>query len=89
MFDDVLQVNDGDLVAALAADSMKGPSSPQADIYSLGKVLYEISTGRNRVDFPELPTLLKESPERQQMVQFNEVILKACDEDPRRFCGEV
>ena len=62
----------------------EGPGSPQADIYSLGKVLYEISTGRNRLDFPELPTLLKDSPEKEALVQFNELVLKACEEDPKR-----
>lgn len=60
----------------------EGPGTPQADIYSLGKVLYEISTGRNRLDFPELPTELKDSPDREAMIQFNEVVLKACEEDP-------
>src|ERR1051326_1237043 len=34
----------------------EGPTSPQADIYSLGKVVYEAATGRDRQDFPELPT---------------------------------
>ncbi len=33
----------------------EGPGSPQADLYSLGKVLYEISTGQDRQDFPQLP----------------------------------
>jgi serine/threonine protein kinase len=33
----------------------EGPGSPQADLYSLGKALYEISTGHNRRDFPALP----------------------------------
>lgn len=61
----------------------EGPGSPQADIYSLGKVLYEISTGRNRLDFPELPTLLKDLPEREALVQFNEVVLMACEEDQK------
>ena len=61
----------------------EGPGSPQADIYSLGKVLYEVSTGRNRLDFPELPAFLKDLPEREALVQFNEVVLKACEEDPK------
>ena len=30
----------------------EGPNSEQADIYSLGKLLYEISTGKDRNDFP-------------------------------------
>ena len=30
----------------------EGPGTPQADIYSAGKVLYEISMGKDRLDFP-------------------------------------
>ena len=33
----------------------EGPGTPQADIFSLGKVLYEASTGNDRQYFPELP----------------------------------
>ena len=36
----------------------EGPGTPQADLYSLGKVLYEASTGKDRRDFPELPSQL-------------------------------
>jgi serine/threonine protein kinase/thioredoxin-like negative regulator of GroEL len=43
----------------------EGPGSPQADLYSLGKVLYEISTGRDRRHFPDLPLdLVPRSAER-------------------------
>ena len=56
----------------------EGPGTSQADLYSLGKVLYEISTGKDRHDFPELPPAMKESAERAGLSELNEVILKAC-----------
>jgi len=60
---------------------LEGPGTPQADLYSLGKVLYEISTGQDRQDFPELPADLKDRPDKEALIQFNEIILKACDDD--------
>src|SRR5262245_8841269 len=56
----------------------EGPGSAQADIYSLGKVLYEISTGKDRQDFPELPTLLDQTADLDRFLELNEVILRAC-----------
>ncbi len=62
----------------------EGPGTPQADVYSLGKVLYEASTGKDRMCFPELPTVLFTAPEHEALVEFNEVIARACDARPAR-----
>jgi WD40 repeat protein len=59
----------------------EGPGAPQADVYSLGKVLYECSTGKDRQDFPELPTQLEQLPDYQKFLELNEVILNACRND--------
>jgi serine/threonine protein kinase len=59
----------------------EGPGTPQADIFSLGKVLYEISTGMDRRRFPELPEDLRDWQDRKQVVEFNEILLKACAKD--------
>jgi WD40 repeat protein len=59
----------------------EGPGTPQADIYSLGKVLYEASTGKDRQDFPDLPTQLDTLPESEGFLELNEVILQACKRD--------
>ncbi len=59
----------------------EGPGTPQADIFSLGKVLYEISTGKDRLDFPELDSTLTSRPDKDQLLLLNEVLVKACAGD--------
>jgi serine/threonine protein kinase len=62
----------------------EGPNSPQADIYSLGKVLYEIAMGKDRQDYPEPASDLVENPDRKLLLELNAIILKACEPDPVR-----
>lgn len=61
----------------------EGPNSPQADIYSLGKVLYESSMGKDRMDFPEPFTALGQATGSHDLEELNVVIMKACATDPR------
>src|SRR5207253_365618 len=62
----------------------EGPGTAQADIYSLGKVLYEISMGKDRLDFPEIGTNLDERDDKEQLLQLNEILLKACAPTPAK-----
>jgi serine/threonine protein kinase/formylglycine-generating enzyme required for sulfatase activity len=55
----------------------EGPGTFAADIYSLGKVLYEISSGKDRMEFPEVPDDLG-STDWQLWREWNAVICKAC-----------
>lgn len=62
----------------------EGPGTPPADLYSLGKVLYECVTGKDRLDFPELPADWRARPDFDQLLEFNEILTKACDDDRRQ-----
>src|ERR1051326_1022370 len=62
----------------------EGPGTIQADIYSLGKVLYEISTGKDRHEYPELPTKSEVGAEEDSLFRLHQVIVNACRADPRR-----
>jgi serine/threonine protein kinase len=59
----------------------EGPGTAGADIYALGKVLYETAMGRDRRLFPEVPTAILEQP-GDALARLNQIICKACETDP-------
>src|SRR5947207_713626 len=67
----------------------EGPGTPRADIYSLGKLLYETCTGKDRLDFPEVDSQLSTRPDRERLLQLNDVLVKACANDPNKRYGSA
>ncbi|HAB19944.1 MAG TPA: hypothetical protein DCE44_26375 [Verrucomicrobiales bacterium] len=61
----------------------EGPGTPQADLFALGKVLYEATTGLDRRELPKLPEDLRTWPDASEVFELNEIILKACSYDAK------
>ena len=62
----------------------EGPGRPTADLYSLGRVLYQAAMGLEVADFPRLPESLLGRPDRDLALRLNEIILKLCEDDVAR-----
>jgi len=86
----VPKVADIGLVSAIGQESFvgtegyvppEGHGTAQADIFSLGKVLYEIAMGKDRLQFPEVNTRISEMPDKVRLMRLNEVLLRACAHD--------
>jgi serine/threonine protein kinase len=82
-----LVVEAGDSASYVGTDGYippEGPGTPQADLFALGKVLYEASTGMDRLAFPQLPKTLPAGSTETELAELNAVILRACDPDRRQ-----
>ena len=58
---------------------LEGPGTERADIFALGKVLYEALTGMDRSQFPLLPAEWRAAYDFEQRVELNEIVLRACE----------
>jgi len=61
----------------------EGPGSALADLFSLGKLIYELCTGHDRRVFPDMPTSLIEGNPDPDMEELYRIVLKACEFEPR------
>jgi tetratricopeptide (TPR) repeat protein len=59
----------------------EGPGAPAADIFALGKVLYEALTGLDRRQYPELPADLRQWPDAALVFELNTIFVQACAAD--------
>ncbi|MBX7209681.1 MAG: SUMF1/EgtB/PvdO family nonheme iron enzyme [Verrucomicrobiaceae bacterium] len=56
----------------------EGPGTPAADMFSLGMVLYEAATGKDRLDFPDIPSSRETGEKLEVWRRLNRVICRAC-----------
>jgi serine/threonine protein kinase len=60
----------------------EGPGTVQADLFALGRLLYQAATGKDRLEYPDLPSDLDRWPDREILLELNEVLARACAPEP-------
>jgi serine/threonine protein kinase len=71
-------------IGTLGYMAPEGAGTPAADIYSLGKVLYQACMGRLPTQYPYPRSTLLEGEADPNLLRMNEIILKACEADVQR-----
>lgn len=59
----------------------EGPGESAADIFALGRVLYESASGLHRRSFPEYPASFDGTDESEAYAELNQILLRACAPD--------
>ncbi len=62
----------------------EGPGTPAADVFSLGRVIYEAGFGIEAGRFPDLPTTMVNNPGSDGLFQLNRIVLKACEHETQK-----
>jgi len=72
---------EGTSIGTVPYMAQTGLGTPAGDVYSLGIVMYEASTGCDPRAFPALPTTLVSRADSAEFFLLNEIFVKACEFD--------
>ena len=62
----------------------EGPGTSAGEVFSVGKVLYVLASGKDVDKYPELNDSLSRRSDQQALLALHEIVTKATDEEPRR-----